>query len=104
MISQAVCVPTCPTGFTNVLGVCTGTPGKVFEIFLDNIIQGLIIDLVSGIISVQTGISSQFYPYYDLTDTYAVPGRGYYFNGYSSYMTVLTNTQLVLNSNLGIQF
>ena len=52
----------------------------------------------------QTGISSQFYPYYDLTDTYAVPGRGYYFNGYSSYMTVLTNTQLVLNSNLGIQF
>ena len=108
VISQGVCLNNCPTGYTNTSGICTGTPGKIFEILLDGIIIGTVVDTIGGIIKVQTGISSSFYPNYDLTDPYAGKNRGYYFNGYSSYMIFLVNSnnnyQLVLSSEFSIGF
>ena len=103
---QGVCLEACPTGYTNSAGTCTGTGAKIFEIVMDSLIRGDAVDSVGGLITVQTGISASFYPTYDLTDPYAGQNRGYFFNGYSSYMTFLPNSnnqnQLVLSPEFAI--
>lgn len=105
---QGLCLDECPTGYTNNDGVCTGSAGKVFEINLDKKIRGTITDSVGGLIEVTTGISSEYYPYYDLGDPYAGKDRGYYFNGYSSYLNIdegVDNShQLVLSPKFAIGF
>ena len=98
---QGACLAGCPTGYTNSAGVCQGTPGKILQMSFSEIIQGSVVDTVSGKITAISGNSISFYPDYDIEDPYAGKDRGYYFNGINSVMffsTAATNDyQLVLS-------
>ena len=105
---QGVCLDSCPTGYTASSGECTGTSGLIFNIKLDKLISGSVADTVNGDITVTTGPTSEFYPYYDDEDPYAGKDRGYYYNGYSSYMEIASSSsndeQLVLSPEFSISF
>lgn len=88
---QTVCMPWCPTGFIPGSTTCSGNPGLVFHTSL-LAIQGVVTDSVSGNIQVVTGTSSTFYPTYESQDPYAIASRGYYFNGLTSYMSFVPNS------------
>lgn len=112
VILHGACLSGCPTGYlagsAPSFGYCVGTSQKIFEARLDNIVQGNVMNSLGGSIALQTGISSLFYPQYEYTDPYAIESRGYYFNGYSSYMIFITDpsnqNQLVLSPKFSIGF
>ena len=103
VICQSICMAGCPTGFELSNKTCLGLSGKIFEIQLSKIIKGKIEDAANGI-SVVTGESEGFYPYYDINDPKAGKNKGYYFNGLSSYMKILPGAKggLVLSPKFSI--
>ena len=80
-----MCIPFCPTGFTENSGVCNTSDTFVFHLSLDNVILDIVQDQRNSI-PVSTGLDKSFYPDYDSSDPIAAAGRGYYFDGDSSYM------------------
>lgn len=91
-----ICLETCPTGYSDLSGKCEGTSSSVFYIKLDDTIKGSLLDSKSNI-RVITGLTSEFYPYYELSDPIAVKNRGYYFNGISTFMQFDDNSNLILS-------
>ena len=89
LVVQGACLESCPTGFSVNGNKCEASQKQVFSIELDKKIRGRVVDSVSGNVEVVTGLTTVFYPYYDWNDPYAGKDRGYYFNGASSYMAIL---------------
>ena len=84
-LTQGMCIPFCPTGFTENSGVCDPSDTFVFHLSLDNVILDIVEDQRNSI-PVLTGSDNSFYPNYHSTDPIAAGGRGYYFTG-DSYMS-----------------
>lgn len=100
-ISQGVCLQYCPSGYSKLSGKCDGEPSSIFHIKLDKIIKGSITDFTSNI-KLTTGLSSEFYPFYELADPIATKNQGYYFNGLSNYMKFDENSELMLSPSFSI--
>ena len=90
-LTQGMCINFCPTGFTQESGVCNPSDTFVFHLSLENVILDIVQDQRNSI-PVLTGKDNSFYPNYDSSDPIAAIGRGYYFNGVSSYMQLPPHT------------
>lgn len=88
---DTVCMPWCPTGFLAGTTTCSGTSGLIFKISLLDI-KGTITDTVTNNIKLLTGSSSTFYPTYESNDPHATQSRGYHFDGTTSYMSFVYNS------------
>ena len=92
-LTQGVCHPFCPTGYSPNSGTCDLDDDFVFHL-QPRAIQDTVTDTQSSI-PVLTGKDTSFYPTPDSTDPIPAKDRGYYFTG-TSYMQLSTSPSLAL--------
>ena len=80
----------CKLGYTKTNDICQVKNGIIFELKLNNTINGVMTDSASSI-KVITGLSSKFYRDYENDDPYAAFLRGFYFNGIQSFLSIESN-------------
>ena len=85
---ENVCLPICPVGYNTRNNTCiNNNPSTPSIAYIFTPIQGIFIDSINNIQAL-TGNNSSYYPNLDSTDPLPAYGRGIYFTGNGSYLSL----------------
>ena len=87
MSAEGVCLATCPVGFSYSISSCLNTLSQTHMMsYIFNIISNTIYDTFNNI-PIFMGLTTAFFPNYEISDPRVLTNRGLYFTG-SSFATI----------------